>query len=60
MVEIPKYLNERFKQNSFIIIYPLQERETDRNGIDLTDATIKQPLEKLDEIGKAIAKIFRQ
>jgi Kef-type K+ transport system membrane component KefB len=58
MSKIPSYLNKYFKTNSFIIIYPIQIGGTESTSIDLTNPTILEPLEKLDEIGKTIAKIF--
>ena len=60
MAKVPSYLNKYFKGNSFILIYPLQIGVADPTTIDLTDPTMVQPLEKLDEIGKTIAKIFKR
>jgi Kef-type K+ transport system membrane component KefB len=60
MVKIPAYLNKYFKNMSYILIYPMQAGVTDSSQIDLKNPTIIEPLEKLDEIGKTIAKIFRR
>jgi len=60
MAKIPSYLNNYFKDNSFILVYPIQIGVTDTSTIDLKNPTIIEPLEKLDEIGKTIAKIFRR
>lgn len=60
MTKIPTYLNKYFKETSYIIIFPMQTGVTDTNEIDLTNPTFLEPLEKLDEIGKTIAKIFKQ
>ena len=60
MTKIPNYLNKYFKDHSYILIYPMQIGVTDSNEIDLKNPTFIEPLEKLDEIGKTIAKIFRK
>ncbi len=60
MTKIPSYLNNYFQHNSFILIYPIQAGVTDTSKIDFKNPTFIEPLEKLDEIGKTIAKIFRR
>jgi hypothetical protein len=60
MSKIPSYLNKYFQDNSFILVYPMQVGVTDTSQIDLTNPTILEPIEKLDEIGKTIAKIFKR
>ena len=60
MTKIPMYLNKYFKDTSYILIFPMQAGVTDKSHIDLKNPTILEPLEKLDEIGKTIAKIFRR
>jgi Kef-type K+ transport system membrane component KefB/nucleotide-binding universal stress UspA family protein len=60
MTKIPSYLNKYFKDTSYILIYPMQTGVTDTSQIDLKNPTFIEPLEKLDEIGKTIAKIFRR
>jgi len=60
MTKIPSYLNKYFKETSYILIYPMQAGVVDSSKIDLKNPTFIEPLEKLDEIGKTIAKIFRR
>lgn len=60
MSKLPAYLNKYFKATSYILIYPVQAGATDSSQIDLTNPTFIEPLEKLDEIGKNIAKLFRR
>jgi len=60
MTKIPSYLNKYFKDTSYILIYPMQAGVTDTSQIDLKNPSFIEPLEKLDEIGKTIAKIFRR
>lgn len=60
MAKIPSYLNKYFKDTSYILIYPMQAGVSDTSQIDLKNPTFIEPLEKLDEIGKTIAKIFRR
>ena len=60
MTKIPTYLNKYFQDNSFILIYPMQAGVTDSSSIDLKNPTILEPMEKLDEIRKTIAQIFKR
>lgn len=60
MTRIPNYLNKHFQQNSFILIYPIQIGIADNENKDLMNASILEPIEKLDEIGKTIAKLFKR
>lgn len=61
MARIPKYLNKYFLSNSFILIYPMQAGVADTaSSIDLMNPSILEPIEKLDEIGKTIANLFRR
>jgi Kef-type K+ transport system membrane component KefB/nucleotide-binding universal stress UspA family protein len=60
MTKIPFYLNKYFKETSYILIYPMQSGVIDSSQIDLKNPTFIEPLEKLDEIGKTIAKIFKR
>lgn len=59
MSKIPGYLNNYFKDNSFILIYPLQSGIAD-TGLDLKNPAFIDSLEKLDEIGNSISKIFKR
>lgn len=60
MAKIPGYLNKYFLLNSFILIYPMQIGVKDNEAIDLINPSLVEPIEKLDEIGKNIAKLFRR
>jgi Kef-type K+ transport system membrane component KefB/nucleotide-binding universal stress UspA family protein len=60
MDRIPEYLNAYFEKNSFILVYPIQSGVAETGGIDLTNPAILEPVEKLDEIGKTISRLFRR
>ncbi|MBD0849560.1 cation:proton antiporter [Maribacter arenosus] len=60
MANIPGYLNKYFQSNSFILVYPKQIGITDNEIIDLNNPSLTEPIEKLDEIGKNIAKLFHR
>lgn len=60
MVNIPDYLNNYFQRNSFILVFPIQAGVADTKGIDLTNPSLLEPIEKLDEIGKTIAGLFKR
>ena len=60
MANIPGYLNKYFQSNSFILVYPKQIGIIDNEAIDLNNPSLTEPIEKLDEIGKIIAKLFQR
>ena len=60
MNKIPSYLNKYFQLNSLILVYPMQIGVSDNETIDLNNPSMLEPIEKLDEIGKNIAKLFRR
>jgi len=60
MTNIPTYLNKYFQGNSFILVYPMQQGVVDNEEIDLNNPSLIEPIEKLDEIGKNILKLFRR
>jgi nucleotide-binding universal stress UspA family protein len=60
MTKVPGYLNKYFQPNSFMLVYPMQTGVTDDETIDLNNPSLLEPIERLDEIGKQIAKLFRK
>lgn len=60
MQRIPSYLNKYFEENSYILVYPMQVGVGETSMMDISNPIILEPIEKLDEIGKTIAKIFRK
>ncbi len=60
MSRIPYYLNKYFEWHNFILIYPVQSGVTEDSDVNLKDPSVTEPLEKLDEIGRTIARIFRR
>ncbi len=60
MTNVPKYLNKYFRQNSFILIYPVQIGTGHAEKFDLNYPSLLEPIEKLDEIGKTIAALFKR
>ena len=61
MAKIPSYLNKYFVGISFILVYPIQYGINDDEFVaKYNDASILEPIEKLDEIGKTIARIFKR
>jgi nucleotide-binding universal stress UspA family protein len=59
MVNIHTYLNKYFQQNSFILVYPMQTGVND-DGVDLNNPSLIEPIGKIDEIGKTIARLFKK
>ncbi len=59
MAKVPLYLNKYFTSNNFILIYPMQAG-VDEQGIDYLNPVVPEPFEKLDEISKTIANLFRK
>ena len=60
MINIPEYLNSNFQNHSFILIYPMQEGVSDTSKINLMNPSFIEPIEKLDLIGKNIAKSIQK
>ena len=60
MINMPKYLNKYFRQNSFILVFPMQVNERQIKKTDLNYPSLLEPIEKLDEIGKSIAGLFKR
>lgn len=59
MNKVPSYLNKYFKQNNFLLVYPIQVKGTEEK-VDLTNPSLLETIEKIDVIGKTIAGIFRK
>jgi Kef-type K+ transport system membrane component KefB len=57
---IPVYLSRYFQDNSFMLVYPVQDLEADIPGMDLQNPSMTEPVEKLDEIGKSINRMFKK
>jgi|SRR5690554_4463973 len=60
MKNVSKYLNEYFQTNSFILVFPVQFKVTDSHKINLNYPSMLEPIEKLDELGKTIAGLFKR
>ncbi len=61
MTKIPGYLNKYFENNNYILIYPLQNTNSENQSqVDLKNPAMMQPIEKLDEIGKTIFGLFKK
>jgi hypothetical protein len=60
MSSIPSYLNKYFQSNSFIMLYPMQSGVSEQDAIDFNNPSLLEPIEKVDELGKTIAKLFRR
>jgi Kef-type K+ transport system membrane component KefB len=60
MESIPVQLNDQFRENSFLIIYPSQSIAWNEEQLDLTSPSLLEAIEKVDFIGKTVASIFRR
>ncbi|WP_372753969.1 cation:proton antiporter [Mariniflexile sp.] len=54
------YLNRYLASNSFILVCPIMETQTSNAAIEFNNPSLLEPLEKLDELGKTIANVFRK
>lgn len=59
MRKIPHYLNKYFNKYNFILIYPRQYGVSENNELDLNNPSLMEPVERLDELGKTIARLFK-
>jgi Kef-type K+ transport system membrane component KefB len=60
MAKVSHYLNHYFQNNSFILLYPMQSGVGEPEEIDLNNPSLLDSIEKLDEIRKDIARLFRK
>ncbi len=60
MLMIPVYLNRYFQDYSFMLVYPVQDKDEVTPGMELQNPSMTEPIEKLDEIGKSINRMFRK
>lgn len=60
MSKIPNYLNKYFKSQNYILVYPIQANAGDAAGNYLKNIAMVDSIEKLDDIGKAIASLFKR
>lgn len=60
MARIPLYLNKYFQKSSFILIFPMQTGVDESMMIDKKSPSFLEPIERLDDIGKTIAAIFKK
>jgi len=54
------YLNNYFPANNFILVFPIMENLIADENIEFNNPSLSEPLEKLDELGKTIANLFRK
>lgn len=60
MDKVPTYLNQYFQANSFILIFPMQSGVEEHEALALMNPSFLESIERLDEIGKTIAGLFRR
>ncbi len=60
MQKIPGYLDKYFQGINFLLIYPVQLGISDDTNFDLKNPSMLESLDRLDDIGKTIASIFRK
>lgn len=60
MAKVSHYLNSYFRNNSFILVFPMQSGVGDTGEIDLNNPSLLDSIEKLDDIRKDIARLFRK
>lgn len=59
MSKIPHYLNKYFTQNNFLLVYPIQFGVEADDNLNLKNPSMPESIERLDDLGKALAKIFK-
>lgn len=60
MQRIPVYLRKYFEIQTYIIIYPMQAGLIANENDTMINPSLLEPIEKLDEMGKTLAKLFRR
>ncbi|AHM61979.1 transporter, cpa2 family protein [Flammeovirgaceae bacterium 311] len=64
MDKIPNYLNKYFKENNFVLVYPIQlgvssDHDLESQNVSVAESLL-EGLEKLDELGKTITGMYRR
>ena len=60
MLRIPVYLNRYFQATNFILVFPMQTGIIDNPDTNLKNPSMLDSLEKLDDLGKTIANLFKR
>jgi len=60
MNKIPQYLNKYFVEQNYILVYPIQVGAGNISGNYLKNISMVESIEKLDDLGKAIASLFKR
>jgi Kef-type K+ transport system membrane component KefB len=60
MNKIPNYLNKYFTTQNYMLIYPIQVGAGTISGNYLKNIAMVDSIEKLDDLGKAIAGLFKR
>ncbi|GAP67988.1 transporter, CPA2 family [Bacteroidales bacterium 6E] len=58
MEEIPETLNSKYSRNSVLLVYPMQYGISDYSLIEMNNPSLIEPMERLDVLGKNIARLF--
>jgi Kef-type K+ transport system membrane component KefB len=60
MNNISYYINNFFKERSFILVYPMQKTYSGSEKINLSNPSLIEAIEKIDIMGKTIAHLFKR
>lgn len=60
MAQIANWMNSVFDQTSFLLLYPMQLGVHDDRMLDFSNPSLVEPIERLDEMGKNLARRFRR
>lgn len=64
MSKVPGYLNKYFKENNFVLVFPMQFSETGDSSVNLMDPSVYEPLrtnfDLLSDFGKNISKLLKR
>jgi Kef-type K+ transport system membrane component KefB len=60
MQRIPTYLRKYFENQSYILIFPMQTGFSTGEHENFNNPSMLEPIEKLDEMGKTLARMFKR
>ncbi|MCE1156426.1 MAG: cation:proton antiporter, partial [Bacteroidales bacterium] len=60
MQRIPVYLRKYFENQSYILIFPIQTGILSDDHDNFNNPSMLEPIEKLDEMGKTLARLFKK
>jgi hypothetical protein len=60
MEKIPEYLDKYFKENNYMLIYPVQDVKTEDGLYKFNNASLQYPIESFEDFTRSITGLLRK